>query len=153
MKYHFVRKLFAKREISNLRLLVSYWFSLWTSQGLNLGPPDYESVALTNWATSPVLCVKAFSKCGCKDTKKSEKWRVKSEKFASAPQFLPFFCKSDPWSRYFRSRKHKKKWFFFCSLNCTLTLGQGRLHLGNKRKTSFFFVFRSVCTTFATDYG
>ena len=23
-------------------------FSSWTSQGLNLGPPDYESVALTN---------------------------------------------------------------------------------------------------------
>ncbi len=23
-------------------------FYLWTSQGLNLGPPDYESVALTN---------------------------------------------------------------------------------------------------------
>ena len=24
------------------------WTLLWTSQGLNLGPPDYESVALTN---------------------------------------------------------------------------------------------------------
>ena len=24
------------------------WTVLWTSQGLNLGPPDYESVALTN---------------------------------------------------------------------------------------------------------
>jgi len=23
-------------------------FQRWTSQGLNLGPPDYESVALTN---------------------------------------------------------------------------------------------------------
>ena len=30
-----------------------------------------------------------------------------------------------------------------------LTLGQGRFHLGNTRKTSFFFVFRSVYTTFA----
>ena len=41
------------------RLLVTAWFSLfyasWTSLGLNQGPPDYESVALTNWATSPVL--------------------------------------------------------------------------------------------------
>ena len=27
---------------------VTAWYSLWTSQGLNLGPPDYESVALTN---------------------------------------------------------------------------------------------------------
>ena len=26
----------------------------WTSLGLNQGPPDYESVALTNRATSPV---------------------------------------------------------------------------------------------------
>ena len=34
---------------------VTAWFSVWTSQGLNLGPPDYESVALTNWATSPWL--------------------------------------------------------------------------------------------------
>ena len=31
------------------------WFWKWTSLGLNQGPPDYESVALTNWATSPVL--------------------------------------------------------------------------------------------------
>ena len=32
-----------------------------------------------------------------------------------------------------------------------LTLGVhfiGRLYLGNKRKTTFLFVFRSVCTTF-----
>ena len=29
------------------------WFWKWTSLGLNQGPPDYESVALTNWATSP----------------------------------------------------------------------------------------------------
>jgi len=29
-----------------------------------------------------------------------------------------------------------------------LTLGQRRLHLGNKRKIEFFFVFRSICTTF-----
>ena len=27
---------------------VTALFSMWTSQGLNLGPPDYESVALTN---------------------------------------------------------------------------------------------------------
>ena len=33
---------------------VTAWFLTWTSQGLNLGPPDYESVALTNWATSPM---------------------------------------------------------------------------------------------------
>ena len=28
---------------------------VWTSLGLNQGPPDYESVALTNWATSPIV--------------------------------------------------------------------------------------------------
>ena len=33
-------------------------FSAWTSQGLNLGPPDYESVALTNWATSPIFLLR-----------------------------------------------------------------------------------------------
>ncbi len=27
---------------------VTAFYLLWTSQGLNLGPPDYESVALTN---------------------------------------------------------------------------------------------------------
>ena len=27
---------------------VTACYSSWTSQGLNLGPPDYESVALTN---------------------------------------------------------------------------------------------------------
>ena len=30
------------------RLGFSLLYVLWTSQGLNLGPPDYESVALTN---------------------------------------------------------------------------------------------------------
>ena len=43
-----------RHEKSTCEKLVSAWFSMWTSQGLNLGPPDYESVALTNWATSPV---------------------------------------------------------------------------------------------------
>ena len=42
-------------RIKHLQIFVSAWFLVWTSQGLNLGPPDYESVALTNWATSPVL--------------------------------------------------------------------------------------------------
>ena len=37
----------------------------------------------------------------------------------------------------------------FLSLNRTFGLMPlGRLHLGNKRKTTFLFVFRSVCTTF-----
>ena len=39
--------------------------SLWTSLGLNQGPPDYESVALTNWATSPVY---PFIGCGHKSS-------------------------------------------------------------------------------------
>ena len=28
--------------------LISFFYALWTSLGLNQGPPDYESVALTN---------------------------------------------------------------------------------------------------------
>lgn len=35
---------------------VRNWFLGWASQGLNLGPSDYESAALTNWATSP-FCI------------------------------------------------------------------------------------------------
>ena len=31
----------------------------------------------------------------------------------------------------------------------SFTFGKGRLHLGNKRKMHFFFVFRSICTIFA----
>ena len=46
---------FRKTKNRQLKFLLSCWFSVWTSQGLNLGPPDYESVALTNWATSPKL--------------------------------------------------------------------------------------------------
>ena len=151
MKYHFVRKLFAKREISNLRLPVSCWFSAWTSQGLNLGPPDYESVALTNWATSPVLCVKAGAKIRKKV--KSEEWKVKN--LLPRPKFYLFFVIVTPGQGTFARESIRKNGFSFafCSLNRTLTLGQGRLHLGNKRKTSFFFVFRSVCTTFVADYG
>ena len=42
-------------RIKHLQIFVSAWFLVWTSQGLNLGPPDYESVALTNWATSPTF--------------------------------------------------------------------------------------------------
>ena len=33
---------------STCEKLVSAWFSAWTSQGLNLGPPEYESIALTS---------------------------------------------------------------------------------------------------------
>ena len=42
---------------STYRKSVSAWFSVWAIQGLNLGPPDYESVALTNWAKSPTPTV------------------------------------------------------------------------------------------------
>ena len=42
-----------------------YNLFLWTSLGLNQGPPDYESVALTNWATSPVY---PFTGCGDKSS-------------------------------------------------------------------------------------
>ena len=43
-----VRTVFAKQRKRSYIFDVTPWFSVWTSQGLNLGPPDYESVALTN---------------------------------------------------------------------------------------------------------
>ena len=63
--------LFSKKKKKQLRFVVTAWFLMWTSLGLNQGPPDYESVALTNWATSPmqnamawhVLCL--FCDCKC----------------------------------------------------------------------------------------
>ena len=45
--------MFTKKRKSTYKIFVSAWFLKWTSLGLNQGPPDYESVALTNWATSP----------------------------------------------------------------------------------------------------
>ena len=36
-------------------LIVWIFFFLWARRGLNPRPPDYESVALTYWATSPTL--------------------------------------------------------------------------------------------------
>ena len=53
---------FPEKKNQQLEFLLSCWFSMWTSLGLNQGPPDYESVALTNWATSPVQ----FWFCECK---------------------------------------------------------------------------------------
>ena len=53
LRVFYVHLMFTKKRKSTYRIFVSAWFSAWTSQGLNLGPPDYESVALTNWATSP----------------------------------------------------------------------------------------------------
>ena len=82
---------------------------LWTSQGLNLGPPDYESVALTNWATSPVLCVKAGAKIRKKV--KSEEWKVKN--LLPRPNFYLFFV--------------------------NLTLGQGTFVRESIRKNGFSF--------------
>ncbi len=43
-----VRTVFAKQRKRSYIFDVTPLFSAWTSQGLNLGPPDYESVALTN---------------------------------------------------------------------------------------------------------
>ncbi len=48
-----VRMVFANKRKRSYIFDVTPWFSMWTRQGLNLWPPDYESVALTNWATSP----------------------------------------------------------------------------------------------------
>ena len=50
-----VYALFTQTWKKHLRETRKCLIFMWTSQGLNLGPPDYESVALTNWATSPNL--------------------------------------------------------------------------------------------------
>ena len=63
-------KVTTKRK-STYKISVSAWFSMWTSLGLNQGPPDYESVALTNWATSP-----EFHEFGCKDNEINGKRRM-----------------------------------------------------------------------------
>ena len=57
-----VRMVFAKDMKKAVTKFVTAWFSMWAIQGLNLGPPDYESVALTNWAKSPCR------HCECKGT-------------------------------------------------------------------------------------
>ena len=42
-------ELWKKRDYGGRTITDSkHLFAQWTSQGLNLGPPDYESVALTN---------------------------------------------------------------------------------------------------------
>ena len=52
----------SQEKKKSYEVLVTLWFSVWTSQGLNLGPPDYESVALTNWATSPGFGLQSYGK-------------------------------------------------------------------------------------------
>ena len=44
----FVYALFTQIKKKAVTNFVTASFSLWTSLGLNQGPPDYESVALTN---------------------------------------------------------------------------------------------------------
>ena len=36
-------------------LTLSHWYCWWAHQDLNLGPKDYESSALTNWAMGPLV--------------------------------------------------------------------------------------------------
>ena len=66
----YVHLMSTKKRKSTYEKFVSAWFSAWTSLGLNQGPPDYESVALTNWATSP-----EFREFGCKDNEINGKRR------------------------------------------------------------------------------
>ena len=48
----------SKREF----VRIPFWL-LWAHQDLNLGPPDYESGALTNWAIGPWLSLIQFNGC------------------------------------------------------------------------------------------
>ena len=50
LQYHRLFKIalfshcFPEKKNQQLEFLLSCWFLMWTSQGLNLGPPDYESI-------------------------------------------------------------------------------------------------------------
>ena len=53
-RLHYVSRVFGVRTVFAMCMkkavtkFVTAGFSTWAIQGLNLGPPDYESVALTN---------------------------------------------------------------------------------------------------------
>ena len=99
---------FRKTENQQLEFLLSCWFLVWTSLGLNQGPPDYESVALTNWATSPICgwqtcsheanneCLRSrlmvpIAICECKGTKKVQKFKgFKGEKLKDCFRLIFF---------------------------------------------------------------
>ena len=89
-------KVTCKRK-STYRNSVSAWFSKWTSLGLNQGPPDYESVALTNWATSPACQHGCDKFCGAKVRIMSEMCKFfslnlkKCVSVVFAPLLLPMF--------------------------------------------------------------
>ena len=108
----------AYKKIFNYHLKASFRWPLKISSSLlsdsNQRPRDYKSRALANWAKEaggqltvsrrynqvPLLCSHpggfrgswpyrtARFFCGCKGTKKSEEWRVKSEEFASFLEYL-----------------------------------------------------------------
>ena len=86
-------KLLSKKAVT---FYATALFSMWTSQGLNLGPPDYESVALTNWATSPRN--RRLIR-GCKSTKI----------ILNAQDYRPIFV-------YLRTFCESKDKHFFCHL-------------------------------------
>ena len=69
------------RDVWKQKKAVTEWcncFCLWANQGLNLGPPDYESVALTNWAISPRKPV--CEDFGCKVTQFGANFQIFFEK-------------------------------------------------------------------------
>ena len=73
---------------------VTAWFPLWTSLGLNQGPPDYESVALTNWATSPM-----YPFIGCGDKSSIFYWIMQILSIKNYVTFLLkiYICVSGSW--------------------------------------------------------
>ena len=52
--------LVAHKEKRLRNFSLSRWFHWWAHQDLNLGPKDYESSALTNWAIGPLVCRSIF---------------------------------------------------------------------------------------------
>ena len=67
---------------------------MWTSLGLNQGPPDYESVALTNWATSPM-----YPFIGCGDKSSIFYWIMQILSIKNYVTFLLriYICVSGSW--------------------------------------------------------
>ena len=84
---------FPIKRKSSYDFVVTAWFLMWTSLGLNQGPPDYESVALTNWATSPAnIATHYVWNFGCKDTNFVAKRQIFHKKICAYKCFL-YFCK------------------------------------------------------------
>ena len=69
-------------------------FYKWSHKDLNLGPPDYESGALTNWAMGPkIYNIYAFFKADAKLRKYLISFKFFNEKFSTNQKLTFLFNK------------------------------------------------------------